>query len=102
MASQNIYVVSLDAIPAYGAHSLEQFSRAGIAAFIRDSKPDDLESIATDILAEEGWQVTNCHGIYGPTTLEQVYDDDAFHYAFTSATKKGFSAVIVAFPATLH
>ena len=102
MASQNIYIVSLDAVPAYDAQNLERFEKAEIAAFIRNSTPDGIESIATDMLAEEGWQVTSFNGVFGPTTPEEVDDDEALHNAFTFATQMGFSAVIIAYPATIH
>ncbi|MEH6577064.1 MAG: hypothetical protein V7731_08285 [Amphritea sp.] len=102
MASQYIYVVSLDAVPTYDDPNLDQFSKAKIAAFIRKSTPEGIESVVTDVLAEEGWQVTSYNGIFGPTAAEQVDEDEVLQHAFTSATEKGFSAVIVAYPATIH
>ena len=102
MASQKIYIVSLDAIPAFDAQNLDQFSKAKIAAFIRNSTPEDTESIATGLLAEEGWQITSYNGVFGPTAPEQFDENKALHQAFTFATQMGFSAVIVAYPAIIH
>ncbi|MEH6579567.1 MAG: hypothetical protein V7731_21115 [Amphritea sp.] len=102
MASQNIYLVAMDVIPASGAHNLDQYSKAKVAAFIRNSTPRGIESIVAGFLAEAGWQVISCNGVYGPTTPDQIDVHDSLQQAFESATEEGFSAVIIPFPATIH